>query len=78
MSCCDSTLRQCKYSRALLNGGFAVLDGPRASTECEAPDKQSHIGSMTMNLTEEKPAPIKEDQRQDFKKASEDMLCLVS
>lgn len=55
-----------------------MLDGPRASTECEAPDKQSHIGSMTMNLTEEKPAPIKEDQRQDFKKASEDMLCLVS
>lgn len=66
MSCYDSTLRQCKYSRALLNGGFAVLDGPRASTECEGPDKQSHIGSMTMNLTEEKPALIKRRSKAGF------------
>lgn len=68
-----------KYSWALLNRGFAAQDGPRASAECKAPArKQSHIWSMTMNLTEEKPALITEDQRQDLKKASEDMLCLVS
>lgn len=57
-----------KYSWALLNWGFAVWDGPRASAECKAPArKESHIWSKTMNLTEEKPALIKEDQRQDLK-----------
>lgn len=64
---------------ALLYAGLAVRGGPRATAECKAPArKQSHIWSMTMNFSEEKAALIKEDQRQGFKKASEDELCLVS